>query len=65
MIPDDLTHIFSTTTPPPEEELIRMNQIAAKETIKPFSQMSLEERIANLRRGQSGCGCGNRKRPTS
>lgn len=64
MIPENLTHLFSTTLPPdPEEEIIRVNQLAAKETPKPYASMTLEERIANLKRGQSGCGCGNRKKP--
>lgn len=62
MIPDELTHLFSTTPPPTEEELIRLNQLAAKETSKPYASMTLEEKIANLRRGQAGCGCGNKKK---
>lgn len=65
MIPEELTHIFSTTQPPTEEDLIKMNQIAAGEKPKSYAKMTLEERIANLRRGQSGCGCGNRKKPNN
>ena len=64
MIPESLTHLFSTTLPPdPEEEIIRTNQLAAREPIKSYGSMTLEEKIANLKRGQSGCGCGTRKKP--
>jgi hypothetical protein len=50
-VPDDLA------------EMLKINQETAQMPVQPPEKLTIEEKMAILRRGQSGCGCGNKLKP--
>ena len=61
--PSMMTNYSYVDVPDDLAEMLKINQASAQEVVKPPEKLTIEEKMAILKRGQSGCGCGNKLKP--